>query len=222
MKAPLRMQGVYKRTQKQREQKRQEKQEKKYPQGRNHSRKPKAPQQKPYITLHHSNPLGFAPSRTKTPSIIIDIALKVMKFSIPFNLRSGDWDLEMLPLNHLNHDIQKTFYGPLKGNPHSLRHSAASNTAAGEPTTFLETPSLEDSPTSTSGEERLHGRRKSRWQKLTGGSLIATDSKGGEGWWPNGEWEAVIAAKDLANKNLFSCASFLFGEYLISDLDPEG
>jgi len=47
---------------------------------------------KPSITLHHSNLLAFAPSRTKTLSIIIDIAFKVMKISIPFNLRSGDWD----------------------------------------------------------------------------------------------------------------------------------
>jgi hypothetical protein len=76
--------------------------------------------QKPSITLHHSSPLAFAPSRTKNPSIIIDIALKVMKFSIPFNLRSGDWDLKTLPLNHLSHDIQKTLYVSLKGNPHSL------------------------------------------------------------------------------------------------------
>jgi len=118
----LSIQGVYKRTQKHKEQKRQEKQEKKstktQPQQKTQSTPTKT--QKPCITLHHSNPLAFAPSRTKTPSIIIDIALKVMKFSIPFNHRSGDWDLMTLPLNHLSHDVQKTLYVPLKGNPHSL------------------------------------------------------------------------------------------------------
>jgi hypothetical protein len=29
--------------------------------------------------------------------------------------------LKTLPLNHLSHDIPKTFYVPLKGNPHSLK-----------------------------------------------------------------------------------------------------
>jgi hypothetical protein len=92
---------------------------------------PKHPNKTPKtsITLHHNNPLAFAPRRTKTPSIIIDILLKVMKFlSIPFNLRSGDQDLKILPLNHLSHDIQKTFYIPLKGNPHSFEGTAQRRT----------------------------------------------------------------------------------------------
>jgi sRNA-binding protein len=84
MKAPLRIQGVYKRMQKQSEAKRQEKQEKnthKYP---TTAENPKHPNKnpKPSTTLHHSNPLAFSPSRTKTPSIIIDFALKVIKFSL--------------------------------------------------------------------------------------------------------------------------------------------
>jgi hypothetical protein len=109
--------------------------------------------QYPFITLHHNNPLAFALCRTKTLSIIISIALTVMKFSIPFNLRSGDWDLKTLPLNHLSHDVQKIFYVPLKRNPHSLKVQHNVEQCPREPTTSSERPSLEDSPTSTGGEE---------------------------------------------------------------------
>jgi hypothetical protein len=92
--------------------KRQEKQEKNTYKDPTTAENPKHPNKNPKtlcnITLHyHSNPIAFAPSRTKAPTIIIDIALKVMNFSIPFHLRSGDWDLKTLPLNHLSHDIQK-------------------------------------------------------------------------------------------------------------------
>jgi hypothetical protein len=45
--------------------------------------------QQPSKTLHHSNPLAFALSRTKTPSIVIDIALKVMKFNLSSSFGIG-------------------------------------------------------------------------------------------------------------------------------------
>jgi hypothetical protein len=64
------------------------------------------------IITSQQSPLAFAPSRTKTLSIIIDIALKVMKISIPFNLRNGDRDLKVLPLNHLSHNIKNPFLFP--------------------------------------------------------------------------------------------------------------
>jgi hypothetical protein len=108
--------------------------------------------------------------------MIIDIALKVTNFSILFNLRSGDWDLRTLPFNHLSHDIQKTLYVPLKGNPHSLEAQ----------------PSVEHCPGrtynlfgNTSPRRFTHlkrqGRRNPHQQKLTGGFQTATDSKGSKG-----------------------------------------
>jgi len=54
---------------------------------------------------------------------------------------------------------------------------------------------------------------------LTGGFLTATVSIDSEEWRPNGEWEAVVAVTDSANKSLYSCASFRFWENFSTDLD---
>jgi len=79
---PLSIQEVYKRTQKQKRQKENKRnKKKKHPQRPNHNRNPKTPQQKlknPQQYYISKSPLAFAPSRTKTPKIIIDIALKVL------------------------------------------------------------------------------------------------------------------------------------------------
>jgi hypothetical protein len=85
MKVPMKIQGVYKRTQKQRNKKKKKKKKKPtktQPQQKTQSTPTKT--QTPFITLHHSNHIAFAPSRTKTPSIIIEIPLKVLKFSIHY------------------------------------------------------------------------------------------------------------------------------------------
>jgi hypothetical protein len=66
------------------------------------------------------------------------------------------------------------------------------NIASGEPIASSESPPLGDPPTSNDGEEEMRGRRNQRLTKLTGGSLAATVSIGGEERGPSRFFENLL------------------------------